>query len=135
MCAGHGRGMATAAWVRTRMQVLGMVKHVARQCRQTMTSGCCVIDGGVSGPWKSKVIESRAAIFREVDKFDLWNTQLTIKASNQRGFETHNCYTAAPTRINQAHSIDDPASESKNTSKNTVKMQSEIANIYEVNLN
>ena len=66
---------------------------------------------------------------------NFWNIQITIKASNQRGFETHNCYTAAPTRINQAHSIDDPASESKNTSKNTAKMQSKIVNIYEVNLN
>ena len=74
-------------------------------------------------------------IFRDVDKFDLWNTELTIKACNQRGFETHNRYTAAPTRMNQAHSIDDPASKSKNTSKDTVNMQSEIANIYEVNLN
>jgi len=34
---------------------------------------------------------------REVDKFDLWNTQLTIKASNQRGLKTYNRYTFAPT--------------------------------------
>jgi hypothetical protein len=35
--------------------------------------------------------------FAHVDNFDLWNTQITIKASNQQGFETYNHYTAAPT--------------------------------------
>ena len=48
-------------------------------------------------PKPRNVIESRAVIFREVDKFDLWNTQLTIKASNQRGLKTYNRYTFAPT--------------------------------------
>jgi hypothetical protein len=69
-------------------------------------------------------ISDHAAIFREVDKFDFWNTQPMISEDSKPTTVT----PLLQQLINQARPIDLPASESKRTSKNTVKMQSAIAN-------
>ena len=59
------------------------IRHLFFNCRFTQMVWASVYAAwGIPKP--RNVIESRAAIFREVDKFDLWNTQLTIKAFNHQ---------------------------------------------------